>query len=59
MSLENANGRLAVWLTLLLGMLLQIMPVPEMFSAWRPDWLVLVMIYWAVALPHRYNILTA
>jgi rod shape-determining protein MreD len=35
------------------------MPVPEVVDASRPDWLLLIMIYWAMALPHRYNILTA
>ncbi|MBV7315314.1 rod shape-determining protein MreD [Shewanella sp. NIFS-20-20] len=59
MSLQAANGRLVVWVTLLLGMLFQIMPLPSVVEQWRPDWLLLVMIYWAMALPHRYNILTA
>lgn len=59
MSYQAANGRVIVWITLLLGLLFQIMPVPSMLDAWRPDWLLLVMFYWAMALPHRYNILTA
>ncbi|QQX79710.1 rod shape-determining protein MreD [Shewanella sp. KX20019] len=59
MSLHVANGRWVVWLSLLVAMLFQIMPLPELVEAWRPDWLLLVIIYWAMALPHRYNILTA
>lgn len=59
MSYQVANGRLVVWLSLFVGLLFQIMPVPQIVHAWRPDWLLLVMIYWAMALPHRYNILTA
>jgi rod shape-determining protein MreD len=59
MSYQLANGRSIVWLTLLAGLLFQIMPVPTAVEAWRPDWLLLVMAYWAMALPHRYNILTA
>ncbi|MGS0682579.1 rod shape-determining protein MreD [Shewanella sp. 125m-7] len=59
MSLHVANGRWVVWLSLLVAMLFQIMPLPDLVEAWRPDWLLLVIIYWAMALPHRYNILTA
>jgi rod shape-determining protein MreD len=53
------HGRWAVWLSFLVAMLFQIMPLPVIVEGWRPDWLLLVMIYWAMALPHRYNILSA
>ncbi|MCW3170902.1 rod shape-determining protein MreD [Shewanella subflava] len=59
MSAHIANGRFVVWVTLFIGMMFQIMPLPHIVAAWRPDWLLMVMIYWAVALPHRYSILTA
>ncbi|WP_299007248.1 rod shape-determining protein MreD [uncultured Shewanella sp.] len=59
MSLHLPNGRWVVWLSFLVAMLFQIMPLPEGVAVWRPDWLLLVMTYWAMALPHRYNILTA
>ncbi|MCL1142107.1 rod shape-determining protein MreD [Shewanella gaetbuli] len=59
MSAHIANGRLVVWITLFIGMMFQIMPLPEIAAAWRPDWLLMVMIYWGMALPHRYSILTA
>ncbi len=59
MSIHVANGRFVVWVSLLIAMLLQIMPLPELVEAVRPDWLLLFIIYWAMALPHRYNILTA
>ncbi|MGI2170298.1 rod shape-determining protein MreD [Shewanella sp. MF05960] len=59
MSAHIASGRLVVWLTLFIGMMFQIMPLPSMVENWRPDWLLMVMVYWAMALPHRYSILTA
>ncbi|MBO1270637.1 MULTISPECIES: rod shape-determining protein MreD [Shewanella] len=59
MMLQNTRGGLVVWFSMLLGLLFQLMPVPEVVEASRPDWLLLIMIYWAMALPHRYNILTA
>lgn len=59
MSMHIANGRWVVWLSFLVAMLFQIMPLPDMVEDWRPDWLLLVIVYWAMALPHRYNILSA
>ncbi|MGL4612638.1 MAG: rod shape-determining protein MreD, partial [Shewanella sp.] len=51
MSLQAANGRLIVWLTLFIGLLSQIMPLPVVVEAWRPDWLLMILIYWSIALP--------
>ena len=59
MNYQAANGRWVVWGSLLVSLLFQIMPLPEVVAAWRPNLLLLVLIYWAMALPHRYNILTA
>lgn len=59
MSLHIANGRGVVWLSFFIAMLFQIMPVPIIVAQFRPDWLLLVTIYWSMALPHRYNILIA
>ncbi|WP_394493166.1 rod shape-determining protein MreD [Shewanella sp. ENK2] len=59
MSAHIANGRFVVLVTIFIGMMFQIMPLPKIVEAWRPDWLLMVMIYWAMALPHRYSILTA
>ncbi|ABE56608.1 rod shape-determining protein MreD [Shewanella denitrificans OS217] len=59
MSNHIANGRLIVWVTLFFGVMFQIMPLPSLVELWRPDWLLMVIMYWAMALPHRYSILTA
>ncbi len=59
MNMHVPHGRWVVWFSFLVAMLLQIMPLPSLVEAWRPDWLLLVMFYWAMALPHRYNILSA
>ncbi|MCE9679797.1 rod shape-determining protein MreD [Shewanella sp. AS1] len=59
MSMQIARGRWIVWLSLLVAMVFQIMPLPSIVEPWRPDWVLLVIFYWAMALPHRYNILTA
>ena len=54
-----ATGRLFAWLTFLVAMVLQLMPLPEVIEQWRPDWLLLIMICWALHRPHRYGVLTA
>ncbi|MDO6678638.1 rod shape-determining protein MreD [Shewanella sp. 10N.286.52.C2] len=59
MSAHIANGRMVVLITIFVSMMFQIMPLPPIVEAWRPDWLLMVMIYWAMALPHRYSVLTA
>ncbi|WP_283630409.1 rod shape-determining protein MreD [Shewanella baltica] len=59
MSFQAANGRFIVWVTLFIGVISQIMPLPSVVGAWRPDWLLMIVLYWSIALPHRYNILTA
>ncbi len=59
MSFQAANGRFIVWMTLFIGVISQIMPLPSVVDAWRPDWLLMIVLYWSIALPHRYNILTA
>lgn len=55
--------RLSGWgviiFTLVVGLLLMILPMPHWANAFRPAWLLLIMIYWSIALPHRVGILTA
>lgn len=59
MSYQSAKRSWIAWLTILLGLLCQIMPMPSIAVYWRPSWLLLVLIYWSMALPHRFNIFTA
>ncbi|WP_017940876.1 MULTISPECIES: rod shape-determining protein MreD [unclassified Thioalkalivibrio] len=48
-----------VALTLLAALALAIVPIPETLRPARPEWLALVLIYWAMAFPTRIGILTA
>ena len=45
-----------IGLTILAALLLQVMPMPPVVDPYRPDWLLLVIAYWAMALPHRVSI---
>ena len=55
----TGHGKGSIYLTLLLGLLFSIVPLPPAIDVFRPDWLTLVVLYWVVALPHRVNVGTA
>jgi len=52
------NG-VIILLTLLIALMASIMPLPLSVDAFRPDWVLIVLIYWCMALPGRVNIITA
>ena len=56
---HNAIPRRTVIVTLIVGLLLTIMPLPESLDPFRPDWLALLVIFWAMQLPRTWSIGTA
>jgi len=45
--------------TFVLALALSVVPLPEAVAAFRPDWVPLIMIYWALVTPERFGLLTA
>ncbi len=45
-----------IYLTLLAGYILAIMPLPEWAQIYRPQWVALILIYWCMALPERIGV---
>jgi rod shape-determining protein MreD len=43
-------------LTILVSLMLMIMPMPIAVEPFRPDWLVLVMIFWVMSAPRSYSV---
>lgn len=54
-----AQNGVMILLTLLIAVMASIMPLPLSVDAFRPDWVLIVLIYWCMALPTRVNIITA
>ncbi|TVP90120.1 MAG: rod shape-determining protein MreD [Thioalkalivibrio sp.] len=50
---------LPVLLSLLAALALAIVPLPDAIAPLRPDWVLLVLVYWGMAFPRRVGILVA
>ena len=57
--MRPAQGLGFIYLSLLAALLLTVIPVPYQLTLFRPDWALLVVMYWTLALPRRVNIGTA
>jgi rod shape-determining protein MreD len=59
MSRDRASRRLPVLLSFVFGLMLTIMPLPDSIDAFRPDWIAMLVIFWAMQLPRTWNVGTA
>ena len=50
---------LVIYLSLLAGLILMILPLPDWVQAYRPNWVALTLIYWSMALPRKVGLLYA
>lgn len=44
-----------IYFTFLCSLIAAIFPLPIMLNAFRPDWLILIIFYWVMAVPHRVS----
>jgi len=52
----RAHANWVVLLSFFLAYLLAVVPFPEWAMNYRPQWVVMVLIYWVMALPYRFGI---
>lgn len=50
------HGTFWILFSIFLAMILNMLPLPAWADWYRPEWLLLVILYWALALPHRVSI---
>lgn len=47
---------LMLFCTFIIALVVEIMPWPPEFQSYRPAWLVMVLMYWVMAIPNKINI---
>lgn len=56
MSIIKKHGSNIILITIIIAFLLSEFPLPAAISSFQPEWLILVLIYWAMALPERIGV---
>ncbi len=56
---EPTSGYWVIVVSLLGAMILAVLPLDRGLAWWRPEWILLVLVYWTIALPHRVGMFTA
>ena len=56
MSNSRALRNVPVLITILVAFMLMIVPLPTSVESFRPDWLTLVLIFWAMTVPRSYSV---
>lgn len=47
---------LVIHLSLIVGLVLTILPLPDWAQSYRPNWVALILIYWSMALPKKVGL---
>lgn len=56
MAKDRASRKLPIVLSIFAAMLLTLSPLPDWAEPFRPDWMALTLIYWAMNLPRTYGV---
>jgi rod shape-determining protein MreD len=56
MSPNRPQGRIILFITIIIAMILVIVPMPDSLRIFRPEWVLMALLYWAMALPERVGI---
>ena len=53
---KRHNGGAVIIFSFIIAYMLTAMPLPEWALNWRPAWVIIVLIYWCMAIPQRVSI---
>lgn len=56
---KGMNDTFLISLSFLVGFILTILPLPQWMVWYRPSWILLILIYWLMARPHRVGIVVS
>ena len=56
MSSAVYSRRIPVVVTFIVALALSLMPLPDWLEAFRPDWIAITLIYWAMMLPRTWSV---
>ena len=56
MTRRGESQRLPVIVTIILALMLMVVPLPDWATPFRPDWVALVLIYWAMMMPRTWSV---
>ncbi|MDH3747126.1 MAG: rod shape-determining protein MreD [Gammaproteobacteria bacterium] len=56
MSNDRAIRHLPVILSIIVALALTMLPLPRVIEVFRPNWVALIMIFWALSVPRSYSV---
>lgn len=56
---NEQRGGLAIYLTFLVALMLTMVPAPSWAESLRPHWMLMVLVYWSMAVPGRIGVVVA
>ena len=56
MSSGGGMQRLPVVITIVVALMLMVVPLPDWAAPFRPDWIALTLVYWAMMLPRTWSV---
>lgn len=56
---EPARAIHIILISFIIALALTIVPLPDIFLDYRPEWVAIVLLYWIMALPHRIGVFSA
>ena len=54
--MASRHTLMVVWISLLIGLLLAVFPMPYEWLWWRPEFIALLVIYWVLHMPQRLGV---